>query len=79
MRGISTIPAPRRPRLLVPVADPLRAVRADRAVELLCVGDVAGRCVAPVVGAVPHTSQKPSTTVPVHPGSAQFILPFPAS
>jgi hypothetical protein len=57
MRGISTIPAPRRPRLLVPVADPLRAVRADRAVELLGV-EVAVACVGGlVVGAAPHTSQ----------------------
>jgi hypothetical protein len=43
--------------VLVPVADPVRAVRADRAVELLAVGEVARPCGALVVGAVPHTSQ----------------------
>jgi hypothetical protein len=50
--------------VLVPVADPVRVVRAERAVELLAVGDVACLCGevacpcgALVVGAVPHTSQ----------------------
>jgi hypothetical protein len=30
-RGIATTPAPRRPRVLVDLDDPLRTVRADRA------------------------------------------------
>jgi hypothetical protein len=57
-RGIATTPAPRRPRVLVDLDDPLRAVRADRAdcaVESLR-AVAAGSC-APAAGAVPQTSQ----------------------
>ena len=67
-RGISTIPAPRRPRLLVPVADPLREVRADRAAETLGVGEVVCPCVgALVAGAVPQnrsTRRRRSRRIP---------------
>jgi hypothetical protein len=58
IRGIATTPAPRRPRALDDLDDPVRAVRADgadRAVaSLLAVA--AGAC-PPVAGAVPQTSQ----------------------
>jgi hypothetical protein len=65
-RGIATIPAPRRPRVLVDIVDPLRADRADRALGLLSARAVAGGSAAlavaggsgaPVAGAVPQTSQ----------------------
>src|SRR5262245_48657160 len=51
MRGIATIPAPRRPRLLVLAPDPVRDVRPDRAVETLGVAAVGGP-VAAVAGPV---------------------------
>jgi hypothetical protein len=68
MRGIATTPAPRRPRALDDLEDPVRAVPADRAVGRLAdvlrapavaadVG-VGGRGVDPGGGgAVPQTSQ----------------------
>jgi hypothetical protein len=64
-RGIATIPAPRRPRVLADRTDPLRADRADRALGLLSALAVDGgsdRAVeggsgALVAGAVPQTSQ----------------------
>jgi hypothetical protein len=57
MRGIATTPAPRRPRVLADFDDPLRAVRADRALGLLSALAVAGGSGGGVVGAVPQTSQ----------------------
>jgi hypothetical protein len=66
MRGISTIPAPRRPRLLPIVDDPVRAVRADavradavRTDGAECRGAVEAEtgCDAAGAGAVPHTLQ----------------------
>jgi hypothetical protein len=59
MRGIATMPAPRRPRALTDFDEPVRVVRADRDVEPLLVAAAAvaaGSC-APVAGAVPQTSQ----------------------
>jgi hypothetical protein len=64
-RGIATIPAPRRPRVLVDLPDPLRVDRADRALGLLSAlavdggSDlaVAGGSCALAAGAVPQTSQ----------------------
>jgi hypothetical protein len=62
MRGISTIPAPRRPRALDVVDDPVRAVRTDPVrtdgVDE-CLGAVEAEtgCDAAGAGAVPQTSQ----------------------
>jgi hypothetical protein len=65
MRGISTIPAPRRPRLLPFVDEPVRdvrtdAVRADPAAEGLAAVAAETACDAAGAsgaGAVPQTSQ----------------------
>jgi hypothetical protein len=66
MRGISTIPAPRRPRLLDIADDPVRAVRAELADARLGAVEVETACGAVEVetlwgaagaGAVPQRSQ----------------------
>jgi hypothetical protein len=66
IRGIETTPAPRRPRVLDDLDDPLRAVPADRAVGRLAAvalapavtADCTGGGVDPGAGgAVPQTSQ----------------------
>jgi hypothetical protein len=59
MRGMLTIPAPRRPRALTDFDEAVRAVRADREVEppLVAAAAVAAGCCAAVAGAVPQTSQ----------------------
>jgi hypothetical protein len=66
MRGISTIPAPRRPRLLDIVDDPVRAVRTDAVARLGAVEvegadagavEVETACGAAGPGALPQTSQ----------------------
>jgi hypothetical protein len=72
--GIATIPAPRRPRALADFDDLAGAICTDRAVELPRTVAVAGICGPAVVGALPHTSQSPSTTAPPHPGSAHLIV-----
>jgi hypothetical protein len=63
MRGISTIPAPRRPRELADDgADPVRAVRADgvrtdEEAEWRGAVEIETGCGAAAAGAVPQTSQ----------------------
>jgi hypothetical protein len=92
MRGITTMPAPRRPRTLEDRDDPVRAERAERADGALAAVGILAAVATPTVdalvaagvepsgaGAVPQTSQYPSTIVPPHPGSAHVMKSSPAS
>ncbi|AFU03124.1 hypothetical protein O3I_025875 [Nocardia brasiliensis ATCC 700358] len=66
-RGTSTMPAPSLPRRLERDED--RPVRIER--ELPRVLGVDAIAAVGGAGAVPHTSQYPSITVPAQPGSVQ--------
>jgi hypothetical protein len=58
MRGIVTIPAPRRPRELLDLDEPVRAVRTDDPVEPVePLRAVAAGCGGLAAGAVPQRSQ----------------------
>src|SRR3954469_17291001 len=74
--GTATTPAPSLPRVPAVLDDPVRADPRERGVDAIGAVDVSTPFSG--AGAVPHTSQYPSTTVPLQSVSRHVIVSPPA-